>query len=131
MRDMITIQRLASEYRLTFPSGSTQIVSRIDAARWLRLKGIGAAVEVTHLPFRLVTRQEEACAGCQARPALWEMDCDGPYATSQCGSEQCDWWACVETQQRQLVATCRNLSPIHDEFVAEGREHNCYAVVGA
>lgn len=39
------------------------------------------------------------CYGCEARPALWDMDCDGPYATAECG--QCSWWDAVNAREAQ------------------------------
>lgn len=39
------------------------------------------------------------CYGCGVRPAQWDMDCDGPYATSECG--QCAWWDAVNAREAQ------------------------------
>jgi hypothetical protein len=129
-RDYRDITRTRHDYAITI-GGITKWGSRSEAARHLRLARTigpkGGLIAIFHHAKDYTETHVDMCAGCKARPALWEMDCDGPYATASCG--ECDWWACVETQQRQLVATCRNLSPQHDEFAAQGKQHNCYAVV--
>jgi len=47
------------------------------------------------------------CSWCAARPAVGEMDCDGWYWTSRCGSPQCKATGDVRIGRRNLSASNR------------------------
>lgn len=77
-------------------------VSRRYAAHYLkRGRRLGLVVQLVHfLDTRVYT--DRMCSGCLARPTTWEGDCDGKFRTSQCGSEQCDWWASVRARRERM-----------------------------
>jgi hypothetical protein len=80
--------------------------SRDEAARMLSLSratGTADMVTVKHTAT-LDTVETALCYGCQARPAEWDMDCDGAYQTSECDSTQCDWWKAVRAREAHRAA---------------------------
>lgn len=92
-------------YTVTVGSVVRDDISRSMAAMYISIaREVGREFTVKHVSY-LVETEREMCFGCGARPVLWEMDCDGPYESAECG--QCDWWACVNfrdmQEARQLV----------------------------
>lgn len=61
--------------------------------KWERKGFRELAVEVgperAWIEVERIVHEVEACPWCGARPRLLEMDCDGPYRTADCGSDQC------------------------------------------
>jgi hypothetical protein len=97
-------------YTLTYVTESGKVFTFDHVTRsWVadRLKIVKAMIEegyvtgytLNHKATHVEPYETDICYGCKARPSLWDMDCDGPYATAQCG--ECDWWACVNA--RELV----------------------------
>lgn len=81
-------------------------ISRSWAAKLMSIaRELGREFTITHTATLIERDDTVMCYGCGARPALWDVDCDGPYAGVECG--QCDWWACVNfrdmQEARQLV----------------------------
>lgn len=61
-----------------------------------------------------VTRVE-ACYYCQARPAIWEQDCDGWYSTVVCDSDQCRQGRNPDNHE-WVAGTAPLWGPGHPEF---------------
>lgn len=75
-------------------------IGRAWAANLVRCaRELGREFILTHTATLVEDDNTVMCHGCEARPVLWEMDCDGPYPGAECG--QCDWWACVEYRDMQ------------------------------
>jgi hypothetical protein len=70
---------------------SEDYIDRKRAARLVFIcREVGQKVYVKH-SAQYIEYTANLCAGCYARPSLWEMDCDGLGDTVKCG--ECDWWA--------------------------------------
>lgn len=74
--------------------GRSLAASKISTAKDLLSEGMITGYSVQHESFRVEPDHVDMCAGCGDRPALWDMDCDGPYATASC--DVCDWHACFD-----------------------------------
>lgn len=103
-----TFGRLVYRYTIRVSAQSTLIdditgATRAQAAIWLRIARTFPDEIAVTISCRAVYVEhiEHVCYGCLARPARWEWDCDGPYATAECG--QCDWWAAVALRDRSVM----------------------------
>lgn len=83
------IEASFTRYTLSWDGGSYGITMH-QAAQHLRVaKKYPEAAKLFKLERKLITRILPACPWCGSRPRLLEHDCDGPYYTADCGSEQC------------------------------------------
>lgn len=70
----------------------TRSCDRVILLSWLRTAQALADTYTARYSRRWVYREDTVtmCAGCLARPSLWDIDGDGAYDTVSCGV--CDWW---------------------------------------
>jgi hypothetical protein len=93
---------LDGEYILDFPLHSLpQIRRSVEAGRD---RGIDSHYIVRNR--RKISRYP-LCAFCGARPRVMEYDCDGPYWTASCDSDQCVGWD-VRRGRRNLTKAGEN-----------------------
>lgn len=137
------LARIVTRYTLTYTSAKTgksweysnldrgHAASKLRLAREMQAEGMITNVDYTYETARVEYDNSEMhfCYGCQARESLWDMDCDGPYPTSECG--KCDWWACVnarETEEHRAtlrawsldsLALSQDVNPSRIQYAAE------------